>query len=213
MLDRPEIRLSDQPQSTIPLWENEGNESFAERLTFFLRRIIEILMFNVVHCRSVTKHLRYLGTRIGSNCSICNKVNDFGSEPWLIEIGSSVTIAVGAALITHDGASRLFRDRIVGMNAFGNRFGTIVIHDNSFIGENVIILPGIEIGPNSIVGAGSVVTKTVPQNSVVVGNPARVLYTLDEYIDRYQQKMLPLQASDRKTLRKELTRLLWGRER
>ena len=213
MADHPESRLPDQVSSTTPPWENEGNESFRKKLIFMLHKLFNILLFNIVHKRSVVKQLRYLGARINSNCALYNRVNDYGSEPWLIEIGSNVTIAGGVVLITHDGASRLFRNRISNMNRFGNRFGTIIIHDNSFIGENAIILPGIEIGPNSIIGAGSVVTKTVSPNSVVVGNPARVLYTVDEYINHYQEKMVPLQSSDRINLRKELTRLLWGDER
>lgn len=67
---------------------------------------------------------------------------------------------------------------------FGNRYDKIRILDNCFIGINVIIMPGVTIGPNSIVGAGSVVTKAVPHESVVVGNPAKILCTLTQYIEK-----------------------------
>lgn len=56
--------------------------------------------------------------------------------------------------------------------------GPVVIEDNVWIGEGVAILPGVTIGENSIIGANSVVTKTIPPNSVAVGSPAKVIRTL-----------------------------------
>lgn len=159
-------------------------------------------------------YLRHLGMRIGNQCVILTGINNFGSEPWLIELGDRVQLLSAVTLITHDGTSRLFRSRYPEMNiTFGNRFGTISILDNCVIGYGTIILPGVTIGPNSIVGAGSVVTKDVPPDVVVAGNPARRLCSLDEHIARYQDKMLLLTAQDRIALRRELTTKLWGEER
>jgi acetyltransferase-like isoleucine patch superfamily enzyme len=159
-------------------------------------------------------YLRYLGARIGNNCVILTRVGNFGSEPWLIELGDHVQLFNAVTLITHDGTSRAFRSRFPEMNAaFGNRFGTIRILDNCTIGYGAIILPGVTIGPNSIVGAGSVVTKDVPPDVVAAGNPARRLRSLEEHIARYRAHMLPLTAQDRVTLRRELTTMLWGEER
>ena len=56
----------------------------------------------------------------------------------------------------------------------------IIIGDNVWIGSNVTVLPGVTLGKNSVVAAASVVTKDVPENSVVVGSPARVVRSLDE---------------------------------
>lgn len=160
-----------------------------------------------------TAYLRYSGVRIGNSCQILNRVEGFGSEPWLIEIGNNVTIAAGVYLLTHDGASRLFRNTIVNSSPFGNRFGRISILDNCFIGVNSVVLPGITIGPNSIVGAGSVVSKNVPPNTVVGGNPAKELSNLDEYIVKYNTRFIHILARNRKELRKELTLHFWGKER
>ena len=73
-------------------------------------------------------------------------------------------------------------------------------------------LPGVEVGPDSVVGAGSVVTKTVPPRMVAAGNPARLIKTLDEYIEGYRQRMVSIEATDRSALRRELTTQLWGHE-
>lgn len=181
-------------------------KAIRRRLTFFR-------MYHL-RCRGdKVEYLRLLGVRIGDGCSIYTDAHNFGTEPWLIEIGNNVTLGQGVLLITHDGTSRLFRDRLPRLSPFGNRFGTIVIRDNCFIGNNAILLPGIEIGPDSAVGAGSVVTRTVPPWTVVAGNPARPIKTLDEYIEGYLQCMIPLEATDRDALRRELTRKLWGDER
>jgi acetyltransferase-like isoleucine patch superfamily enzyme len=157
--------------------------------------------------------LRRKGVKIGEGCQILNRVDDFGSEPWLVEIGSRVTITRGVIFLTHDGASRLFRHRIPNGSRFGNRFGRILIHDESFIGVNAVIMPDVEIGPNSIVGVGSVVNKNVPPGMVYAGVPAKPISTLEEYIENYQQKMIPIQAADKSALRKELTMHFWGEER
>lgn len=181
------------------------------KLKAVLRNYVEYY----VHFRAnKTAYLRYLGARIGNDCDIMTKISNFGSEPWLIELGDRVHIVAGVTFITHDGSSRLFRGKYQDMNpVYGNRFGTIRILDNCFIGYGVIILPGVTIGPNSIIGAGSVITKTVPPNVIAAGNPARQLYSLDEYIERYRAKMIPLAAKDDITLRRELTMKLWGEER
>ena len=179
-----------------------------------IHRRINFFLTYYVHCRANSEeYLRFLGVKIGHGCSIYTTPHNLGTEPWLIEIGDNVTLGQGVLLITHDGTSRLFRDRLPGMSPFGNRFGTIVIRDNCFIGNNAILLPGIEIGPDAAIGAGSVVTKTVPPRTIAAGNPARSLKTLDEYMEGYRERMIPLQAKDAAALRKELTRKLWGRER
>ncbi len=64
------------------------------------------------------------------------------------------------------------------------KIGRIDIKENCFIGDSVIVLPNVTIGPNSIVGAGSVVTKNVPPNTIVAGNPARAITSVDDYIKK-----------------------------
>ncbi len=68
-------------------------------------------------------------------------------------------------------------------------FAPITIGDNCFIGMHSIIMPGVSVGDNSIVGAGSVVTHDVPPNSVVAGNPAKVIKSVDELIQKRKKEM------------------------
>ncbi|MCR4580916.1 MAG: acyltransferase [Bacilli bacterium] len=105
------------------------------------------------------------------------------SDPQLIKIHDNVIITSGVTFVTHD----IFHQGINYMNKNDNMqqlLRPIEIMNNVFIGCNSIILGGVRIGNNVVVGAGSVVTKDVPDNSVVAGNPAKVIKTFDEYIDK-----------------------------
>ena len=99
-----------------------------------------------------------------------------------VEIGSHVTIA-GAHILTHDASPK----RFVGHDM--NRVGRVVIGDNVFIGAGTIILPGVRIGSNVVVGAGSVVTRDVGENTVVAGNPARQISTLEAFVAKHEAKL------------------------
>ncbi|HEY5908035.1 MAG TPA: acyltransferase [Vicinamibacteria bacterium] len=193
-------------------WNHE--ESSAWRRISRLAAAARALFDRFVLCRgSKAAYLRRQGARIGHEVALLNRVKDFGSEPWLIEIGSRVNVASGVVFVNHDGPSRVFRGEIPGGSAYGNRFGPIRILDNCVIGNGAVLLPGVTIGPDSIVGARSVVTKDVPPRTVVGGVPARHLCTLDEYAAKYRATMIPGLSSDRRELRRQLTLHFWGEER
>ncbi len=97
----------------------------------------------------------------------------------LIEIGNNVQFSKNVMLLAHDASTAKLLDY--------TKIGKIVIGDNTFIGANVTVLPGINIGNNVIIGAGSVVTKDVPDNIVVAGNPARILTTTEEYKEKNEK--------------------------
>jgi acetyltransferase-like isoleucine patch superfamily enzyme len=191
--------------------------SVAPETSSFFSRALNFLRgkwtYYLVMRADKVRYLRHLGVRIGEGCEILNRIEDFGSEPWLIELGKRNTLAYGVQLITHDGSSRLFRSELANHSKYGNRFGRILIHDECFIGVNAIILPGVEIGPRSIIGAASLVNQDVPPGCVYAGNPARCICSLDEYIEKYRQKMVPIQATNRPDLRRELTNYFWNEER
>lgn len=174
-----------------------------------IKTLADLLYYYLICRCDKSKYLRSKGAIIGSNCDILTKVINFGTEPWLIRIGSDVTLTAGVVFITHDGSSRVFRKNYGDMNRYGNKFGKIVIRDNCFIGVNSIIMPGVTIGPNAIVGVGSIVTKDVPPDTVVAGVPARVVCTLEQHIERYRSSMFTLKATSRDELREELVSLLF----
>jgi acetyltransferase-like isoleucine patch superfamily enzyme len=201
-----------------PTWSHSssarGGAAWVERLLerfwkiFRSGRLKELFVKYLVCRGDQVLYWRYNGVKVGKYCQINAELR--GTEPWLVEIGDRVTVAEGVRFITHDGASRLFRDLLPNSSVFGNRFGTIRIHDNCFIGCCAIILPDVEIGPNSIVAAGSVVTRNVPPETVVGGVPARRICSLEEYIEKYLRRMIPIEARSRHELRHELTWRLWG---
>lgn len=120
------------------------------------------------------------GAVIGEDCNLCDHVfieND-------VVIGNRVTVKCGVQL--WDGV-RLEDDVFVGPNAtftndpfprskqYPKEFSSTIVQKGASIGANASILPGVTIGQYAMVGAGAVVTKDVPPNSIVVGNPARIV--------------------------------------
>ncbi len=99
-----------------------------------------------------------------------------GMFPHLIRCGENCIFAPGAMVLTHDASYYLFTGEY--------RVKSVAIGDNVFVGYGAIIMPGVTIGNNVVIGAGSVVTRDVPSDSVVAGIPARVVASIDEYVDR-----------------------------
>ncbi|MVX37328.1 acyltransferase, partial [Myroides sp. LoEW2-1] len=122
---------------------------------------------------SCNKYAQYLGVKVGKNSLLSTKY--FGSEPYLIEIGDDVRVTADVKFFCH-GAARVFRKE----NPNFDFFGKIKIGDNVYIGNNALLMPGITIGNNVIVAAGSVITKSVPNDSIVGGNPAKVIGSVKE---------------------------------
>jgi UDP-2-acetamido-3-amino-2,3-dideoxy-glucuronate N-acetyltransferase len=123
------------------------------------------------------------GARIGSDCNVCDHTYIEGD----VVIGDRVTIKSGVYL--WDGM-RVADDVFIGPQAtFTNdRFPrsrqhfaceTITLERGATIGAAAVVLPGVTVGEGAMVGAGAVVTQDVPSRTVVVGNPARVVRSLD----------------------------------
>lgn len=121
------------------------------------------------------------GGKIGKGCEIFPNV-EFGSEPYLIRIGNNVRITNGVKFVTHDGG--VWTLRKMGLLKNADVFGTIEIGDNVHLGWNVILMPNVKIGKNCIIGAGAVVTKSIPDNSVAAGVPAKVIETIENYAEK-----------------------------
>lgn len=125
-----------------------------------------------------------LGMKVGEGCEIFPNVN-FGSEPYLIKIGNNVRITNGVTFMNHDGG--VWTLRRMGLLENADIFGKIEVGDNTHIGMNAFICPGVKIGKNCIIGVGSVVTKDIPDNSVAAGVPARVIKSIDDYYEKHKE--------------------------
>ncbi len=167
-----------------------------------ITRLIQKLKLRYGSQQTVIATLREMGVRIGEDCRIY--ALNFGPEPWLIRIGNHVCVSNDVTFICHNLTWPL-QHKYESLTAFG----TIDIRDNSQIGVNVTLLPNIVIGPNAVVGAGSVVTKDVPPNTVVAGNPARVICTLDEFEQKCLARHIDI-PKDRAAARKVLEKRFWG---
>lgn len=124
--------------------------------------------------------------KIGENCEVFDNVS-FGSEPYLIDIGNNVRISKNVIFTTHDGGFWVLRN--MGFGSDIDKFGKIKIGNNVHIGMNTFILPGICIGDNVVIGAGAVVTKDIPSNSVVAGVPARVIQSVEAYYKKNMENL------------------------
>ena len=121
------------------------------------------------------------GLKVGKDV-IFIEAPKFGSEPYLIEIGDRTKITANCTFINHDGAMYVIRSMEKYRDA--RNFARIKIGKNCFIGNNCTILPGVEIGDNCILGAGSVLSSSMPSNSVYAGTPAKFIRTIEEYGDK-----------------------------
>ena len=130
------------------------------------------------HCFwSLEKQAREAGVIMGSHNVIASRF--WSTEPYLIKIGNHCQLTEGTKIYTHGGAL-VARDRYPNFDVFGK----VVLGDRVYVGSRAIIMPGVTIGDNVLIAAGSVVTKSIPSNVAVAGNPAKYLCSLDEYIER-----------------------------
>lgn len=121
------------------------------------------------------------GLKIGSNSHIVDECFLDSAHCHLIEIKNNCTIAPKVAFIAHDAST----NKLLKFS----RAGKITVESDCFVGYGAIILPGVTIGAKSIVAAGSMVTKDVPENSVVAGNPARIISSTDAFLDNLRLEL------------------------
>lgn len=135
------------------------------------------------------EYLRSLGMVIGENTVIYTprECTIDETRPWMIELGNNVSITKGVTILTHGYDWSVFK----GM--YGDVLGSagrVKIGNNVFIGMNTTILKGVTIGDNVVIGANSLINKDVPSNSVVVGNPQRVVCSIDDYLEKRRSAQL-----------------------
>lgn len=128
-----------------------------------------------------TEKLISMGMKVGEGFKRLNGVILDPGHCWLIEIGDHVTMAPRVHILCHDASTKQFLDY--------TKIGRVTIGSNVFIGAESVVLPGVTIGDNVIVGANSTVTHDIPANSVAAGSPARVICTLQDYLNKEKERM------------------------
>lgn len=121
------------------------------------------------------------GLTMGTNVKIMGGVIIDPSHCWHITIGNNVTFAPNVHVLAHDASTKAFLNY--------TKVANVHIGNDVFVGAGSIILPGVSIGNNVIIGAGSVVSRSIPEYSVAVGNPAKVISGLKAYLDKETARM------------------------
>lgn len=173
-----------------------------------MKIITKILSFPSRYLNPI-KYAKRIGVNIGNNCKIV-KTPLWGSEPWLVYIGNGTEISFGCTFITHDGGTWVLR----GDERYKNviKYGKIVIGNYCFIGANSVLLPNVRVGDQSIIAAGSVVTKDIPSAEVWGGNPAHYIMTVEEYARRCLEQNPQYNVINYRRNKKEEVLRVLGRE-
>lgn len=138
------------------------------------------------------------GLKVGKNFSMQNEVIIDPNHCWHITIGDNVTLAPRVYILAHDASTKRPLNYA--------RIGKVNIGDNVFIGASSIVLPGVTIGNNVIIGAGSIVSGDIEENSIAVGNPARVVDTFENFIKKRTAEMeITPSFGEEYTVRKNVT--------
>ena len=122
-----------------------------------------------------------MGMQIGKDVNLPDSTFIDTSHCFLISVGDHCGLGPECLILAHDAQMDEFLDAA--------RIGRVVIHPSCHIGARCTILPGVEIGPRTIVGANSVVVHSLPPDTVCAGNPARVICSLDEYLAKHTERL------------------------
>jgi len=157
----------------------------------FIVYLLRLVKFHWIR-RSNESFIRYLrrhGVTIGDKVlfRVPERTKVDLGRASLIEIGNNVDFNDYCTLMAHDYQSHVFREVY---KDFVNSSGPIKIGDNVYFGTNVTVLKNVTIGDNCIIGAGSLVTHSIPANSVAAGVPCKVLFTLDDFYKKRKKEAL-----------------------
>jgi maltose O-acetyltransferase len=150
------------------------------------------------HRRDQVSWLVKQGLTVGRNFVMLEDVAIDPSHTWHIAIGDDVTLAPGVKIFAHDASTK----RHLGLT----RIGKVAIGDRVFVGASTVILPGVTIGSDVIIGIGSIVISDIPSGVVAAGNPAKALFPLTEFLERRSAEMASMPNFGREyTLRGNIT--------
>ena len=145
-----------------------------------IRQIVKEFVYRL-RGEYTTERLLKMGMTVGKNFKRMNGVILDPAHCWLIDIGDNVGIGPRVHILCHDASTKAYLNY--------TKIGRVTIGDNVFIGAESVVLPGVTIGSNVIIGANSTVSHDIPENSVAVGTPARVICSTQEYLAKEKARM------------------------
>ena len=147
----------------------------------------KLLFKHKASSKAYIEYLRNKGAQIGEDVTIYSPNQTYIDEqfPYMLKIGNHVNITLGVHILNHDYSWAVLKQ--CSGNVFGG-VGYVNIGNNVFIGVNSVILMNTNIGSNVIIGAGSIVHGNVPNNCVVAGNPAKIICSIDEFMQKRRVK-------------------------
>lgn len=122
---------------------------------------------------------RLRGVKIAKKGHISRYVIIDDTEPSMVTIGKGVAVTQGVMILTHQRDLSAYRPGMYAMDC-PFKAGKVVIEDGAHIGIGAIIMPGVTIGKGAVIGAGAVVTKDIPEYTLAVGVPAKVIKSYKE---------------------------------
>lgn len=155
-----------------------------------IKELVKRVLFPHAHSSDAfVSYLRRRGVEVGEGCYFfdARTINVDLQRPHMLRFGNYVKVTGYVHILCHD------YSRSVVLQSGGGHFGEAgetVIGDNVFIGTHAIVLMGSNIGANSIIGAGAVVSGSWPEGSVIAGNPAKLVCSLPEFASKREAREL-----------------------
>lgn len=146
------------------------------RMKFLKSWIFHSLAYSSPLPSWTVRYQRTRGVKIGKNCHISPYVLIDLLHPELIKIEDNVTIGSNSMIFAHVNPSA---NDFLKKHGYPRTIKPVTVKKGAVISVGCIIIAGVTIGENSIVGAGSVVTQDVPDYCVVIGNPARIVKKIE----------------------------------
>ena len=177
-----------------------------------IRNLVSRIALRIIYPESYSSEvlinsLRRRGSKIGRCVKFFHPYTNFvdPTRPYLLEIKDYAKITRGVVILCHDFSFSVFR-RVFHDN-MNECSGKTIIGKNNFIGMGALIMPGVQLGDNVVVGSGAVVTKSFPDNVVIAGNPAKIICTLEAFYKKRKDRFL----SDAVT-QANIIRMTYGRK-
>jgi maltose O-acetyltransferase len=137
--------------------------------------------FESARLRRRWNKLRAMGMHIGQGVNLPASTWIDNSHCFLISIGDWCGFGQQCLILAHDAQMDEFLD--------ASLIGKVTIHESCHFGSRTVILPGVEVGPRTIVGANAVVANSLPPDTVCAGIPAKVICSLDEYLAKHEERL------------------------